>query len=269
MAECRGQAPGLVERPRIRVVIECFFDDSGQESDPTHRFVVMAGYMAGDWNQLYRAWRSLLLKHGLRYVHMKEMIGISQKKGWLDGHLTEVLREFIGAIKDSILVGFGVAVDLQAFQKVPEDIRKRLGDAQIFCCSRILRRIMDRLDESGMGNEPISVTFDQDFDFARRRLPMFIDLRKRDPKLRAALAQVSFASSDHFYPLQAADLLAWETRRHIAHMAGEARPSGRWSDLTVPLPYDELDYAAGEYWTQEWFDQELPKLRAQMVEAMI
>jgi hypothetical protein len=32
------------------VVIECFFDDSGKESDPSHRFVVLAGYMiGGDW----------------------------------------------------------------------------------------------------------------------------------------------------------------------------------------------------------------------------
>jgi hypothetical protein len=246
----------------VRAVIRCYFDDSGQESDPTHRFVVMAGYMAGDWDRLNRAWRSLLLKHGLSHIHMKEMIGVAQKRDWPDGHLTDVLREFIMAIKESILVGFGVAVDLDAFRKVPDHIRKRLGDAQIFCCSRILRRIMDRLNEAGMGEEPISIAFDQDFGFARSRLRMIAELRKRDPQLRAVLAQVSFADSEHFYPLQAADVLAWETRRHIAHMAGEARPSGRWDDLTVPLPYDELDYAAGEYWTQEWFDQEIPKLEA-------
>jgi hypothetical protein len=253
-----------VERPRIRVVIESFFDDSGTEADATHRFVVMAGYLAGDWDGFYLRWRGLLLKHGLPYIHMKEMIGISKKMGWPTGHLPDVLREFNAAIRESPLAGFGVAVDLRAFRNVPDDIRKRCGDAQMFCCSRVLRRIRDHLSGANMADEPLSVVFDQDFGFAKRRLPMIEEIRKNDPWVRATLAQVSFADMERFYPLQAADMLAWETRRHVAHLVGEATPSGRWSDLTVPLPYDDLKYVAGEHWTQEWFDQELPKLRVEM-----
>ena len=71
---------GLAERLRVSAVIELFFDDSGQEGDPTHRFVVMAGYMTWEWGGFDRAWRSLLLKHGLPYIHMNEMIGFSEKK---------------------------------------------------------------------------------------------------------------------------------------------------------------------------------------------
>ena len=126
--------------------------------------------------------------------------------------------------------------------------------------------MMDHMNHANMGNEPLSVTFDQDFEFARRRLPMFIELRKRDPRLRANLAQVSFASSKHFTPLQAADMLAWETRRQVAHLVGEARPSGQWNDLMNPLPYGESAFAVGEHWTQEWFDEQIPKIRASLKE---
>jgi hypothetical protein len=90
---------------------------------------------------------------------------------------------------------------------------------------------------------------------------------KWPPWPRPAVRLAAFADSERFYPLQAADMLAWETRRHVAHLAGEAAPSGRWNDITVPLPYDELQYAAGEYWTQEWFDREIPKLRSEMAQA--
>jgi hypothetical protein len=122
-----SHALGLRERPRINAVIELFFDDSGSEADPTHRFVVMAGYMALDWGGFDRAWRNLLLKRALPYIHMKEMISIAEKRGWPTGYLPDVLREFIATIKDSYLVGFGVAVDLYAFRKVPEDIRKEVS----------------------------------------------------------------------------------------------------------------------------------------------
>jgi hypothetical protein len=61
----------------MREVIEIYLDDSGKESDHTHRFVVLAGYMAGEglpWNRLYQSWRHLLLKHELPHVHMKDIL---------------------------------------------------------------------------------------------------------------------------------------------------------------------------------------------------
>jgi hypothetical protein len=254
------QYSGLAERRRVYLVLQCFFDDSGKESDHTHRFVVMAGYMAGDWGGFHLAWRSLLLKHGLPYIHMKEIVGMAQQKGWTLPTLNEVLREFVVAIKQSNLVGFGVGVDMDAWRLLPKETTKRLGVAQVFCCSRVLRRVLDHLQMAAFANESIGITFDQDFEFARQRLSLFENIWKQQPIVRERVAQLSFAASRHFYPLQAADLLAWETRRQLANRAHEKPPTARWPELMAALPSGELGYAAGEFWTREWFDEELPKL---------
>ena len=74
---------------------------------------------------------------------------------------------------------------------------------------------------------------------------------------------MSFADSEHFYPLQAADLLAWETRRELAHRIEGERGTARWAELMTALPYGELDYAAGEYWNKEWIDRDLPNIEAE------
>jgi hypothetical protein len=149
-APAMGWPRGLFELPRIRVVIECFFDDSGKESDPSHRFVVLAGYMiGGDWGGFYGAWRHLLIRHGIPSIHMKEILGIARNKGWDIPKLNDVLREFIGVIKEAKLIGFGIAVDAAEWRALSKESRKMFGDAQEFCCSRILRRIMDRLIDAG------------------------------------------------------------------------------------------------------------------------
>jgi hypothetical protein len=265
-ASALGWPRGLFERSRLRVVIEAYFDDSGKESDHTHRFVVLAGYMAAEglpWNRFYQAWRHLLLRHGLPHIHMKDILGIAQAKGWDIPKLNEVLREFIAAIKDAQLIGFGVAVDANEWRALSKERRKRFGDAQEFCCSRILRRIVDRLNEAGFPEEQISITFDRDWEFARRRLTLIEEISKRAPQIRRNLAQLSFADSEHFYPLQAADLLAWETRRELAHRIEGERGTARWAELMTALPYGELDYAAGEYWNKEWIDRDLPNIEAE------
>lgn len=251
-------------------MIECFFDDSGKESDISQRFVVLAGYMiGGDWGGFYQAWRHLLIRHGIPQVHMREILGLARNKGWDTAKLNDVLREFIGVIKEAKLIGFGVAVDAAEWRGLSKERRRMLGDAQEFCCSRILRRIMDRLNEAGFLNEPLSVTFDQDFEFARRRLTLIDETRKRVPQIRRHLVQLSFANSQHFYPLQAADLLAWETRRHLANMIDGESGTARWKELMTALPYGELDYAAGEYWNKEWITSELPKIEAEHKKARI
>jgi hypothetical protein len=261
-APAMGWPRGLFGLPRQKVVIEAYFDDSGKESDHTHRFVVLAGYMSGDWTPLYRSWRSLLIKHGVPHVHMKDILGIAKSKGWDVPKLNVVLREFITAIKEANLTGFGVAVDANEWRAFSKERRHQFGDAQEFCCSRILRRIVDRLIDAGFPDEPLSITFDRDWEFARRRLTLIEEISKRAPQMRKNLAQLAFADSKHFYPLQAADLLAWETRRHLANVIEGEGGTVRWGELMTALPYGELDYEASEYWDKALIERELPKIEA-------
>jgi hypothetical protein len=54
---------------------------------------------------------------------------------------------------------------------------------------------MDRLDTIGLRHERVTLIFDQDFEFVRRRLRLFEELKKRYQPIRERVAQVSFADS--------------------------------------------------------------------------
>jgi hypothetical protein len=220
----------------------------------------MAGFFTNYWELFDTKWLSLLLKHDIPFIHLRGAVSIAKKKNWDIPKLNEVLTEFAVTIRESNLVGIGVGVHMEAWQEVPKELRDRLGDAQIFCCSRIVRRIIDRLETVGLLQEKVTIIFDQDFGFARRRLRLFEELKKRYQPIRERIVQVSFADSRTFYPLQAADMLAWETRRELINRSGGHESTKRWKELMAALPSGQIDFAVGEFWTKEWFDQELPKL---------
>ena len=60
---------------------------------------------------VFQNWRHLLLKQGLEDVHLKRIWGEAKRRGWDLPKLNDVLLEFIGAIKDANLIGFGVAYE--------------------------------------------------------------------------------------------------------------------------------------------------------------
>jgi hypothetical protein len=106
-----GWSPG---HPRFRFVFQCFFDDSGKESEPSNRFVVIAGYLAVDtvWNNFQMNWGHLLIKHELPEVHMRSILRITKERKWDTPKLNAVLRDFVAAIKTTPgLIGFGIAID--------------------------------------------------------------------------------------------------------------------------------------------------------------
>jgi hypothetical protein len=96
------------------------------------------------WGRFQNLWGHLLIKHGLPDVHMKVILKLAKQKSWDIPKLNEVLQEFILSIKSAPgLIGFGVAVDADEWRKLKPERKHRFGDAQEFCCSRIVRRITD------------------------------------------------------------------------------------------------------------------------------
>src|SRR5271169_353132 len=104
-------------------MLRCFFDDSGKESDPNNRFVCIAGYIAVDqmWNMLTEGWNHQLLKNGMRLLHTKDFM-VDKSIDWPTKR--RILDGFIHVIKASQLIGFGVAVDADAWREVPAELTR-------------------------------------------------------------------------------------------------------------------------------------------------
>jgi hypothetical protein len=193
---------------------------------------------------------------------MKELVGVPQQRGWNATQRNNVVLEFIDAIKAAKLIGFGVAVDSEAWRSLSSERIKAFGNAQEFCFTRIMRRISDRLDLA-QEKESVAVVFDQDFEFSRRRLALFQNLWSFERRIAEKYAAIMFADAERYPPLQAADLLAWTTRRELMLRAKKLQPSNRYRELFAALPYYDPEYAAGEFWDQGEIDREFPKVEAE------
>jgi hypothetical protein len=132
----------------IKAVFHCLFDDSGKELDPKNRGVVIAGYLAVDevWAHIGRLWGHLLIKHNLPDVRMRTILGIAKAEGWGDAKLSSVLQEFVATIAATPdLFSFAVGIDADEWRTFSDKWPFLFGDAEEFACTRIVRRIRDRL----------------------------------------------------------------------------------------------------------------------------
>ncbi len=229
-------------------MIECFFDDSGKECDTA--FPCLAGYLAHNsyWFEFNTKWQHLLLRHGLPYLHMKEFVSFARAKGWNGQKRNEVILEFIEVIKQARLIGFGVAIDSAAWRALSSKRRRAFGSGQEFCFQRVIRRIVDRLEEADERDDVV-IVFDRDMEFAKPRLTLFEHILKGDPRASRRIASIAFSDSKKYFALQAADLLAWETRSELIQRANKQPSKGRFQELMKALPHGELDYE-GEFWDQ-------------------
>lgn len=245
-------------------MIHCFFDDSGKESDMGNPFVCIAGYMAiGDdwWTMLSNAWGHQLFRHGLTWLHMKDFMqgqGEYAALGWDWPKRKAVIEEFIKIIKGTQIIGFGVAVDAEAWRQFPKELTKVEGTAQEFCFTRIIRMIVERLKVS-RPDDWVSLYYDCDEQFTPARFQRFIGLRKRRPEVAKYLRAFSIADPKSFLPLQAADVLAWQTRKELMRKLGgyESRPEYKFL-FEATSPFDFHDYVS-EFWTGPDLEEKIIK----------
>jgi hypothetical protein len=207
-------------------VLCSFFDDSGKESDPSHSHVIMAGLLANHWTVFDLHWQALLLKYEIPQLHLREAINLAKGKGWDHSKLNAVLNEFAILIREASVIACGIGVDMEAWRALPSSTRNSLGgDAQVFCCARMVRRIIDRLNNSSLRYERVTLIFDQDFELARYRLRLFEEIKK----YASALRKYHSLIAAHFIPCRQRTCSPGKRvgSKSIALVAVHRRPDGR------------------------------------------
>ncbi len=91
-------------------MIHLFLDDSGKDGQQTNPWVCMAGYLA-DYDatvSLIGKWRQLLIAHGIREIHMKHLIPLTEPYKdlrWDSAKRDSVVNDFIQAINETRMAG--------------------------------------------------------------------------------------------------------------------------------------------------------------------
>jgi hypothetical protein len=237
----------------IRLLLWGYFDEAGhfRGSDD---YLCMAGYFGGEqgWNSFTRQWGGLLKKHGISAVRVQDMIGFRgeyEKLGWTHEYRDKtVLPEFIKVIKDNLAAGLGVGVDLKYFKSMAPEAQKRIGDPYYLCFMRLIRLVIDTMRRAGV-EFPIAVIFDDAEEYSIKCYRLLSRLRKENAEVKALIGSITFADDSIYYPLQAADLLAYESLKELKQKAGGYKSREHFNDLITTdggLVYDSHFYD-GEY----------------------
>lgn len=208
-----------------------YFDESG-----THRqskVVVVAGFVApeSNWEAFASLWEKLLAEYGLDSFHMNAFENRFGKfKKMTEEKRQEIHRRLLFAINSSLLQGVAIAVSRSAYDDVytvrgqGPKARKLIQSPYSFCALACVTRAIMWSQQQG-NTKPIATIFEHgagpgEIINAHRAL------RGRLPLWRDGWGALTFETRDMHLPLQAADILAYNSYKEAVNIV-EGLPRAR------------------------------------------
>ncbi len=214
-----------------------YFDESGKFKD--HDVISLCGWIGQlqDWELLAQEWQDALTRHDLTDIHMAQMKGQDR-----------VLEEFADIIKGRVICGVGSALNTKLYRSMPETFQKRAGHPHFLVFSAVIKQAIDRIEEFakhvGLGKDVfLSLIFDQDEQLSQECFRLLNKLKKIDSRVRERVTGVCFCNRRQLFPLQAADMIAYETRAEIDRRANhpEQQVSRLFSRMSTKHPSGKPD----------------------------
>jgi hypothetical protein len=197
-------------------MLTAYFDDSGTH-DPS-QIVIIGGLFGTEaqWATLEDAWGKLLAvplegqKPTINRFHMTNCYNSTEEfAGWSRTETDYFCRQLQDIIIASGVAGYAIGCLKSAWDElVTGDARVCLGDAEGFCVRSCFVEAVDWARQHS--TEPdISFVFD---DRPRRKSEnrILFDAFQRSELSPPSLVGISFITSHKIFPLQAADMVAWE-----------------------------------------------------------
>jgi hypothetical protein len=245
LATLAWAAGGPDAKVRPMLMLAAFLDESHDKK--RERAYAIAGLLSPvhSWDLFWLAWNRVLEEHGITEFHAADC---ENGQGPIFGRLssekrTTIQRDLIELIADPKfqLVGFAVAIDLAAYNVLRPEMEKfrfttrrspisgSLCDPYFTAFQHGVEMIADYPTVKRLPpEEVITFIFDQNHEYQGRAEPLYHQLRIT-PHLSysARLGGCGFLDRRKVKPLQAADLLAYESFRHMSDAILGGRPQ-RW-----------------------------------------
>lgn len=230
------------------VALAAYFDESRnfrERNEHDYGIVAVAGYMAPVemWDESFTpAWRRVLdaAPHPIREFKAADCRhGKGEFAKWSRSDRNDLTRDLVSVIGDPAhaLVGFGAAVLMQEVvftSRMKQRDRERT--AYYWCTSRILGDAITR-SEQFLGEDHLQCVFDEEKDLGAQAQEGFEVIRDQFPHIRTRVRRPHFAHSHELPPLQAADLLAYETYKELRNRKDDRAPSKALARLVAGRPH--------------------------------
>lgn len=229
-------------------MLEAYFDESGTHSGS--KVLSVAGYIAekDQWLKFIDEWASALQKAGLPPNRPFHAVDFESRRGdfenWpRDARMVDFHRELLGIVRRRVRQGFSIALDMNAWDELVVHPVRAAGigpaggahSAYSFALAHCLVQIEKWADEFDVSDQiayflESGAGFGGDIDSIHRTL--------KDEKSRYRFQSLTVVEKHTFIPLQAADVLAYESYKHWLNFefSGKTRPERLSFEKLMDIP---------------------------------
>jgi Protein of unknown function (DUF3800) len=229
-----------------------YVDESGKLSNKTNEFTCLCGYVAAaeEWHRIALEWNSLRFRWKIPPIHMSQIFSPSPRDVKWKGKREEwgkhwelkrdlMLAEFAVIIRSASAVCVGSVVDASAYREVAikPDHRLPNTDSNVFAFHNTIMRALDRIEVVDKWGQ-LGIVVDDDPEHATQYYDLLQTLKQTAyegfQKVRDRVTSISFSENPEFPGLQAADMIAWESRNFARSLKEnpDAEPSDFFANLT-------------------------------------
>lgn len=212
-----------------------FVDDSAYGGDS--QYYVLAGYSASEevWKAFSRDWQSALdTAPRLDYFKMYEAEGrTGQFAGFTRESRDYRLGQFIDVILTHELLEASVAIRDRDFSDVLYPVLPTALASPYYCAFIAMVTAFSGIYRHSGFNETVHFIFDEQDGMQNRMMRLYAQFRGWYPHWN--LGGVTYQNDKERLPLQASDLIAWQTRRFMCSSEGTRADFRRLHSVRTPF----------------------------------
>jgi hypothetical protein len=201
-------------------ILSSYWDESGKFKD--HKTISFCGLClsSGKLEKFDEDWKELLRRNALPYLKVSDALNAHHQLSPIIPAQTfreriDALRPFVSCLTQWFELGVAVGVDVEAFQRTAEDLKRRMsgGDNPFYLAFQAALILFGNYRQA---DDRLAIVFDDDEETAEECLHLYRKMGIQDDGLRSMFTSITFADDKVYLPLQAADLLAGLVRLECA-----------------------------------------------------
>lgn len=232
---------GVREPPGSVMVLKVFMDESG--NDEGSPVVTVAAYLGlpRAWEKWTRAWNRQ--KRPIHVFHSSDCSALQGEfLGWTLPEKNEFCAKLLPIIGEAEIVGFASGIRLSDYREIKDEypeLAEVVGDRpEAACFQWVLDNILTKDNALKPPGQPQTIAVVHEVnDYQGVAQAAFDYLAERDPDRKMTL---TFGTKAAYPPLQAADVLAYETNRRLRDLNAPDRKS--WKAINPTGVAREVKY---------------------------
>lgn len=204
------------------IVFKVFMDESGtHDCSP---IVVVAAYIGRSdvWEEWTRRWIEAIAP--IKVFHAVDAQNLTGEfKGWTSEEVAEIVIRALPIIRDSKIGAVSVGMDMRAFEEAlegREDLRQEFPSPYAACFQAVVQTILDIAFQGGNSE---NIAFVHEMNQFRTEAGDAFEWIKNNSARGKNCISLNFEDKSQYPPLQAADILAYETNKRMRNLDGLAR----------------------------------------------